>query len=222
MFSVNTFYENWPDPLLKSHGTPRCQRILHPRERHRQTSPVHLLDANACKGKVSFYFPSRSCFPGGTPCRWPTPSSGHRKPLPASRRESRDGRASRGFWKVPVIARPVPCWRKKAGGSVNLAWPAVPRWQRAFSWWSPSRLGRVGGAAACQSKWRWKCASLWAQVESQSLGDDQWLWRSEVLQMCWCNCQRSQSYCLTHTLCPFFKNQALEFINTKERFCDVF
>lgn len=48
---VNTFYENWPDPLLQTHGTPQCQQSLHPRELHRWTSSIHLLDANLCKGK---------------------------------------------------------------------------------------------------------------------------------------------------------------------------
>lgn len=110
VFPVNTFYENWPDPLLKTHRTPWCQQSLHPRELQRWTSSVHLLDANVCKGKVSFYFPSRCCFRGGwgDTLQVPTPSSGLRKPLPARRRESREGWLQGGFGKVPVTARPVP------------------------------------------------------------------------------------------------------------------
>ncbi|XP_014805978.1 PREDICTED: uncharacterized protein LOC106892923 [Calidris pugnax] len=51
-------------PLLKTDRTSQCQQSLYPRELHRWTSSEHLLDANTRKGKVTFYFPSRCCFPG--------------------------------------------------------------------------------------------------------------------------------------------------------------
>lgn len=97
---------------------------------------------------------------GDTP-QLPTPSSGCRKPLPA-RRESRGRWLQAVFGEVPVLARPVQCWIKKVGGLVNLAWPAMTKWQRAFSSWSASRLGRRGRCSCMSEQWWWKCASLWS------------------------------------------------------------
>ena len=56
------------------------------------------------KEKPAFAFPSERCFPRGVPA----PSSDHRKPLPARRRESGMGQLQGGFGKSPVIARLVP------------------------------------------------------------------------------------------------------------------
>lgn len=116
VFPVNTFYVNWPDLLLKSRGTPQCQQSLHPRELHRWTSPVHLLDANVGKGKVRFYFPNRCRFPRGwTPCRYPLLAPGHRKLLPARRRESREEAASRRVWKSSSYCKASAMLKRKGG-----------------------------------------------------------------------------------------------------------
>lgn len=116
-----------------------------------------------CKGKVSFTIPSRPCFPGvqGTLCSYPLLH------LAAESFCQQGGRAEVGwlqaiFGKVPVLARPVQCWIKKVGVLVNLAWPAMTKWQRAFSSWSASRLGRRGRCSCMSEQWWWKCASLWS------------------------------------------------------------
>lgn len=126
-------------------------------------SSVHLLDASMCKGKVSFNLASRSCFPGvqGTPCRYPFLH------LAAERPCQQAGRAEAGwleaiFGKVPVLAKRVQCWIKKVSVLVNLSWPAMTKWQRAFSSWSASRLGRRGKWNCMSEQWWWKCALLWS------------------------------------------------------------
>lgn len=135
------------------------------------------------KEKSASTFPAGAAFPGGrgTPCCYPLFSL-----TTESSCQRGGGRAERGWLqgglgKPPVIARPVPCWRKKGRWLIKPGMASSAKVTKGHFPGSQPRACKVWRGSCMSKQRRWKCSSLWIHVESQSPGDDQWLWRSEVL-----------------------------------------